>query len=82
MEQRTVAELFDKMIDRQDIDEYNYDHFLRPYAMMDARRTMAGKGIGPGCPVPDFELEDTDGNRIRLGDLRGKPVLLRFGSIS
>jgi peroxiredoxin/outer membrane lipoprotein-sorting protein len=29
-------------------------------------------------PAPDFELKTLDGQRVRLGDLRGKPVLLSF----
>ncbi|WP_297528248.1 TlpA family protein disulfide reductase [Thiohalobacter sp.] len=29
-------------------------------------------------PAPDFELEDMDGNRHRLSDLRGKVVMLNF----
>lgn len=29
-------------------------------------------------PAPDFELKTLEGDRIRLSDLRGKPVLLNF----
>ena len=29
-------------------------------------------------PAPDFELKTLDGRRLRVGDLRGKPVLLSF----
>ena len=36
------------------------------------------KLITPGEPAPDFELEDVFGKRIRLSDLRGRPVLLAF----
>jgi peroxiredoxin len=34
--------------------------------------------ITPGELAPDFELEDVDGKRVRLSDLRGKPVVLAF----
>jgi peroxiredoxin len=34
--------------------------------------------ITPGEPAPDFELDDVYGNRYRLSDFRGKPVLLAF----
>ena len=36
------------------------------------------KLIAPGELAPDFELNDINGNSIRLLDLRGKPVLLAF----
>ncbi len=35
--------------------------------------------ITPGTPAPDFELEDINGERIRLSSFRGnKPVVLAF----
>ena len=82
MEQKTVTEIFDTLKTRLDVQDYNYQHFSRRYAMMDIRGTVAGRGIGPGCPAPDFELEDTAGNLVRLSSLRGKPVVLRFSSIT
>lgn len=82
MEHRTVTELFDNMEARLGIEDYNYYHFSRKYAMMDVRGTMAGRGIGPGCKAPDFELEDTAGNLVKLSSLQGKPVVLRFSSIT
>jgi peroxiredoxin len=36
------------------------------------------KLITPGEPAPDFALEDVKGNRIRLSDFRGQPVVLSF----
>ncbi len=36
------------------------------------------KLITPGDLAPDFELDDTQGEHIRLSDYRGKPVLLAF----
>jgi len=36
------------------------------------------KLITPGEPAPDFELDDVHGNRHRLSDFRGKPVVLSF----
>lgn len=36
------------------------------------------KLITPGELAPDFELGDVQGNRNRLSDFRGKPVLLSF----
>jgi peroxiredoxin len=35
--------------------------------------------ITPGKPAPDFELEDINGNSIRLSNVyRNKPVVLAF----
>jgi cytochrome c biogenesis protein CcmG/thiol:disulfide interchange protein DsbE len=31
-----------------------------------------------GSPAPDFALADLDGNPVRLGDLRGRPVIVNF----
>jgi peroxiredoxin len=36
------------------------------------------KLITPGDIAPDFELDDIQGNRVRLSDFRGKPVILAF----
>jgi peroxiredoxin Q/BCP len=34
--------------------------------------------IKEGDTAPDFELEDQDGNAVKLSDLRGSPVVLYF----
>jgi cytochrome oxidase Cu insertion factor (SCO1/SenC/PrrC family) len=60
--------------------EYNYAHFQTKHFLADLKRSQEGYGVQPGKEAPDFELEDTDGNRVRLSELRGKPVLLHFGS--
>jgi peroxiredoxin len=39
---------------------------------------MSLKLITPGEPAPEFELEDVWGNRVRLSDFRGQPVVLAF----
>ncbi len=36
------------------------------------------KLITPGELAPDFELQDVEGQVVRLSDFRGKPVLLAF----
>lgn len=36
------------------------------------------KPITPGDPAPDFELDDVQGNHIRLSEFRGRPVILDF----
>jgi len=35
-------------------------------------------GIREGDVAPDFEISTVDGSRVRLSDLRGKPVLITF----
>jgi peroxiredoxin Q/BCP len=39
---------------------------------------MEGSMIQKGDPAPDFELPADDGGRVRLGELKGKRVILYF----
>jgi len=39
---------------------------------------MVNKLITPGELAPDFELNDVRGNRLRLSDFHGKPIVLYF----
>ena len=58
----------------------DYEHYRREHQLADFARTRRGQGVQPGEEAPDFELEAAAGGRIRLGDLRGTPVVLHFGS--
>jgi len=42
----------------------------------EARRKLEAKFKDK--PAPDFELAGLDGQKVRLGDQKGKPVLLAF----
>jgi cytochrome c biogenesis protein CcmG/thiol:disulfide interchange protein DsbE len=35
-------------------------------------------GVHVGAPAPEFAMTDLDGNPLRLGDLRGRPVIVNF----
>ena len=61
---------------------YNFRHFRLKHVLADAQRTIARHGIQPGTPAPDFTLPRVGGGSLRLGELRGRPVLLHFGSFS
>jgi peroxiredoxin len=59
--------------------------FIRSSNLGQASRynsTTIGKTVDKstviGAQAPDFELSDVDGNRVRLSDFKGKPVLLNF----
>ena len=64
------------------LSEYNYEHFRPKHLLADVWKTIRGEGLQPGAQAPDFEMETTEGGQIRLSGLRGKPVVLRFGSFT
>ncbi|CAN5701002.1 hypothetical protein BH11ARM2_BH11ARM2_06560 [soil metagenome] len=41
-------------------------------------RSQSGTGLAIGSVAPDISLGDVDGKRLRLGDLKGKVVVLKF----
>jgi hypothetical protein len=63
------------------LDEYNYWHFRPKHLISDLWKTVRGEGIRVGEEAPDFELESTEA-RGRPSSLRGRPVVLRFGSFT
>lgn len=82
MDAPTALERFDNLAERQPLDDYNFAHFRTRHIVQDVRRTLTDHGIRPGVPAPDFALPNADGKPMRLSDLRGRPVLLHFGSYS
>jgi cytochrome oxidase Cu insertion factor (SCO1/SenC/PrrC family) len=60
--------------------EYNYEHFQAKHFLTELRWTMRGEGAQPGHEAPDFELDASNGARVRLSALRGRPVLVHFGN--
>ena len=70
-------------LDRQEhLREYNYKHFRTKHFLADVQQTIRGGGVQPGDEAPDFELDATEGGRVRLSGLRGRPVVLHFGSVT
>ncbi len=76
----TSAGIASPVDSEQQLEEYNYEHFRPKHLLADMWRSARGEGLQPGATAPDFELESTDGQRIRLSSLRGRPVLVHFGS--
>jgi hypothetical protein len=64
----------------EQLKQYNYEHFWLKHFLADVVRSARGAGLRPGAAAPDFELEATDGERVRLSGFRGRPVLIHFGS--
>ncbi len=63
------------------ITTYNFDRFSPSGTGGPASQFRDGPRAGD--EAPDFELETTEGNRIRLSQYRSqKHVLLEFGSIT
>ncbi|HEX6939558.1 MAG TPA: hypothetical protein VF158_09105 [Longimicrobiales bacterium] len=75
-----IAERFARLEGRQSAREYNFERFRAEHLRTDARATLRARGIPPGDVAPDFALWRADGGSLRLSELRGAPVLLRFGS--
>jgi len=78
-DQTAVRPSSDYMDWEKDPETYNYGHFRTQHFLYDVKATMAGHGVQPGEVAPDFDLPATEGT-LRLSELRGKPVLLHFGS--
>lgn len=62
--------------------EYNYKHYRAKHLLMNLWWTLRSRGIQPGHAAPNFELSSTTGERVQLRALRGRPVILRFGSFT
>lgn len=77
-----AADRFAALEHKEPIDEYNLEHFRARHLLQDGKRTLTDRGILPGEVAPDFELPQVGGDPVRLGDLRGQPVILHFGSYS
>src|SRR5713101_4460799 len=58
---------------------YNYRAFSWDCETNELGRWLAA-GPRTGAVAPDFELVDLDGNVVRLRDLRGRAVVIEFGS--
>lgn len=66
---------------RVDGDGYNFSHFKRKHFIEDFRMTFQ-QIVEPGSLAADFTLPKVGGGVLRLSDLQGMPVLLRFGSFT
>src|SRR5579859_8111886 len=60
-------------------DTYNYLSFDYRLEAAELERWRLD-GPAAGQLAPEFELADLDGNLVRLSDLRGRPIVLEFGS--
>jgi len=61
-------------------EDFNFRHFRMRHMLAELLRGAADHVVVPGQPAPDFALEGARGERVRLLDLRGRPVLLHFVS--
>lgn len=77
-----ARERFESMTERLPLEEYNFEHFRTRHLAYDAQATVRVCGIRPGEMAPDFELPMVGGGTLRLSALRGRPVLLHFGSFT
>ena len=82
MQETAVAQPLADQHDRLSRDDYNFEHFRTKHLRSDLQATSEKRGVSPGAMAPDFELPRAGGGSLRLRELRGKPVLLRFGSFT
>jgi cytochrome oxidase Cu insertion factor (SCO1/SenC/PrrC family) len=75
-----AAELFSTLENHVSSNDYNYEHYRTKHLIKDVWMTLTDSGVHPGVLAPDFTLVEAGGEHMRLSDLRGKPVLLHFGS--
>jgi hypothetical protein len=70
-----------RLIERLDpADDFNFRHFRMRHMAAELLRSACPDGVLPGDEAPDFELETTGAEKLRLRELRGRPVLLHFVS--
>ena len=62
------------------VEPYNYPAFAQSTAL--GQSAVFRGTLRVGDQAPDFALAALDGSTVRLGDLRGKYVVLEFGSIT
>jgi hypothetical protein len=67
---------------QEQLRKYNYEHFWPKHLFADLWRSVQGEGLQPGTLAPDFELESTEGDWLRLSALRGRPVVVHIGSFT
>ncbi len=79
---QAVERRFAALDEKKAAEDYNFEHFHTGILLEDVKKTAEASGIGAGETAPDFELRQVGGGSIRLSDLRGRPVLLHFGSYS
>ncbi len=77
-----ATQRFARLPQRESPPEYNYEHFRTKHLAQDTQRTLTKHGVQPGELAPNFELPRADGGTLRLSDLRGRPILLHFGSVT
>lgn len=82
MQGNNLEHRFESLSTRKAPEEYNFEHFTTGILLEDVLRTFRTQGICAGEIAPDFQLPQVGSGSIRLSNLRGKPVILHFGSYS
>jgi hypothetical protein len=82
MQTTEITHRFAALEESKKSDDYNFEHFRTRTLLRDAERSLEARGVKPGEIAPDFELPKVGVGSLRLSELRGRPVVLHFGSFS
>ncbi|OJF91848.1 TlpA disulfide reductase family protein [Alkalibacterium sp. 20] len=76
-----VQEELDAEMDLEDMSEEEIEALMDEFAAQNSENetgSMIEFGLNPGNTAYDFELEDMEGNTVKLSDYRGQKVFLNF----
>ena len=82
MQGTEIERRFAALDERQNTDEYNFEHFRTGILLEDGQRTVEARGIEPGVMAPDFELLEVGGEMLSDSRHSTHPAVSRMSVIA